>query len=113
MSGKLDELKLHIAESVGEHQRTLVLNAFNAIIAASPVDTGRYRSNHIVSVGTADHRIDVGHGISVGVIDYKSLPTIYIQNNLPYARRLEDGWSRQAPAGVYAIGLQAAQRSGR
>lgn len=24
----------------------------------------------------------------------------YLVNNLPYARRIEDGWSRQAPAGV-------------
>lgn len=27
----------------------------------------------------------------------------YFSNNLPYARALEDGWSRQAPAGIVAL----------
>jgi len=29
----------------------------------------------------------------------------YLSNNLPYAQRIEDGWSRQAPAGL--VGLTA------
>lgn len=29
----------------------------------------------------------------------------FIQNNLPYARRLENGWSKQAPIGMVAITL--------
>ena len=33
----------------------------------------------------------------------------YIANNLPYARRLEDGWSRQAPRGM--VGLAMAEIS--
>lgn len=27
----------------------------------------------------------------------------YLANNLPYAQRLEDGWSKQAPAGMVAL----------
>lgn len=27
----------------------------------------------------------------------------YITNNLPYARRLEEGWSKQAPSGMVAL----------
>jgi len=27
----------------------------------------------------------------------------YITNNLPYAQRLEDGWSSQAPAGIVSL----------
>ncbi len=33
-----------------------------------------------------------------------------IVNTRPYARRLEHGWSRQAPAGVYEITALAATR---
>jgi hypothetical protein len=33
----------------------------------------------------------------------------YIQNNLPYAQRLEDGWSKQAPAGMVALSLAELQ----
>jgi hypothetical protein len=29
----------------------------------------------------------------------------YIQNNLPYAERLENGWSKQAPHGMVKITL--------
>jgi hypothetical protein len=34
----------------------------------------------------------------------------YIVNNLPYAQRLDDGWSSQAPAGI--IGLALAEFDG-
>jgi hypothetical protein len=27
----------------------------------------------------------------------------YMQNNMPYAKRLEDGWSRQAPVGLVGL----------
>lgn len=30
-------------------------------------------------------------------------PVYYLQNNAPYARRLEEGWSRQAPAGMVGL----------
>ena len=29
----------------------------------------------------------------------------YLANNLPYAQRLEDGWSRQAPLGMVSLAL--------
>ncbi|KAA5656825.1 hypothetical protein J471_5157, partial [Acinetobacter baumannii 1032359] len=28
---------------------------------------------------------------------------VYIQNNQPYAERLENGWSDQAPQGIYGL----------
>lgn len=34
----------------------------------------------------------------------------YIANNLPYAQRLEDGWSKQAPAGM--VGLTVVEFGG-
>jgi hypothetical protein len=27
----------------------------------------------------------------------------YLANNVPYAQRIEDGWSRQAPTGLVAL----------
>jgi len=29
----------------------------------------------------------------------------YLSNNVPYARRIEDGWSNQAPKGVYELAI--------
>lgn len=34
----------------------------------------------------------------------------YIVNNLPYAKRLEDGWSKQAPAGMVTITVKEFQQ---
>jgi hypothetical protein len=31
---------------------------------------------------------------------------VHMANNLPYARRLEDGWSKQAPAGMVKLTVQ-------
>jgi len=34
---------------------------------------------------------------------------IYLTNNLPYAQRLEEGYSQQAPAGMVALTIQEFQ----
>ena len=85
------------------------------IIQRSPVDTGAFRGNHRVSVGTIDERSDKnikdvsgGNTISAGISAAsaaKALDAIYVQNNLPYAERLEYGYSHQAPKGIYALAL--------
>ena len=33
----------------------------------------------------------------------KAGDVIYLVNNLPYAKRIEEGWSRQAPIGVVGL----------
>lgn len=88
------------------------------VVMLSPVDTGAYRGNHRVSVGKPDFTRDkntVDKGGS-GTIQ-KGLATIaaggglgkivYISNSLPYSMRLENGWSRQAPTGVYALSFKS------
>jgi len=45
----------------------------------------------------------------IGTINGKASEgdTIYLVNNLPYAQRLEGGWShRQAPNGMVALSIQ-------
>jgi hypothetical protein len=73
---------------------------------------GRFRGSWTVSlsvpssdsVGTIDasggKTITVGEGV---LQDAKTGVTIYIINSLPYSERLEDGWSKQAPAGVVKV----------
>lgn len=41
--------------------------------------------------------------IVASVPDDASGKLYYLANNTPYARRLEDGWSRQAPQGLVAL----------
>lgn len=85
------------------------------VVTRSPVDTGAYRSNHRVSIGNVDTSYDVSD-TSNGAIS-KGIRTIqaggglgkivHISNSLPYAAKLENGYSAQAPLGVYALSFQS------
>lgn len=81
------------------------------VITRSPVDTGAFRQNHRVSVGNVDKSFDVSDtgndALSKGIRTIQSGggigKIVYISNSLPYAERLENGWSGQAPQGVYSL----------
>lgn len=89
--------------------RRIALDVFERIILKSPVDTGRFRGNWQVQIGsipTGTLEIDDKSGqvtlakAQAEVLGVKAGDTIYLINNLPYARRLEYGWSNQAPEGM-------------
>ncbi|RDE41282.1 hypothetical protein [Escherichia coli] len=100
-----------IEEDVGLKIRYIAIQILTAIDIASPVDTGRFRNNNLVSLqhpdfGISDNvdpngTIAVQRGIGV-ISKAANYGVIYIQNNLPYAEALENGHSQQAPTGVYA-----------
>jgi hypothetical protein len=90
------------------------LQAVNRTVLRSPVDTGRFRGNWTLSFGglepTVTEATDPGGArtiarLSAEIETYpqEGFPVIYLQNNLPYAERLEGGYSSQAPGGVVAI----------
>ncbi|MFB6349482.1 HK97 gp10 family phage protein [Moraxella sp. ZJ142] len=90
-----------IADELDKVYRQFAINCYNHVVALSPVRTGRYRQAHHISIGSPSYAqtgADAGLIISLPKHTY---PTIYIQNNLPYALRIENGWSKQAPTGVY------------
>lgn len=70
---------------------------------------GRFRGNWQLGVGTIPAgetgRIDPRGAATLGAI-VAEIPTkaagkiYYLANNVPYAQRIEDGWSRQAPQGL-------------
>lgn len=86
--------------------RGLIITIYNNLVALSPVDTGRYKNNHHISFNAPSYAIDVGN-VGIQLLPAGTFPTVYIQNNLPYAVRLEQGHSRQAPTGVYQNALNA------
>jgi len=96
-----------------ERANEIVLFGHRGVVLKSPVRTGRFRGNHIISVGSPNNGSrpagsEAGSAISRGLQELSSgrnaVYTIrYIQNNLPYGRKLENGSSRQAPRGVYGI----------
>ena len=103
-----DQIESEIATRV----RVIAMAMLNEITLRSPVDTGRFRGNNIVSIGapvfsqsanvdpTGSATISAGLNAVTGL---EPFTVVYIQNNLPYAERLENGWSDQAPGGVYGL----------
>lgn len=105
--------------------RKFCLDMFSDIMVASPVDTGAFRGNWQISLGTPNLSIN---DLSMAKSDAAALAkvsteisgavtnnvvaegnTIYFTNSMPYAYRLEHGWSKQAPAGMVAVTVAAWQ----
>jgi hypothetical protein len=88
--------------------RGVVLEFGARLIARSPVDTGRFRSNWFYGLNEADRTAtqDTGQKAVQGLA---RMPVQaggqvhYLTNNLPYAWKLETGWSKQAPLGMVGI----------
>ena len=60
-------------------------DVFGRIIRRTPVDTGRLKGNWQIT-----------SNIKLG-------KRVFISNNLPYAKRIEDGYSKQAPMGMVKV----------
>lgn len=103
--------------------RKIALDMFSRVIQKSPVDTGRFKSNWQVAIGSAPTGTLGGTstGLSsklaevtiTGVTDnggsvidgLRAGEIIYLVNNLAYARALEYGYSKQAPNGMVRLTL--------
>lgn len=95
----------------------IALEAFSKIVRRTPVLTGKARGNWNLSVGTPDltERRPAPTGqtsinrakqvLGSNRSGAGKIKRIYIANGLPYILRLENGWSKQAPAGMVAITL--------
>lgn len=107
------QLETRVHELQKKQARAVLKNLHNL----SPIKSGRYRSNHIVSIGRPStafdaRRRDYNRWYSVALEQINSSPRgakIYIQNNLPYAMKLENGTSTQAPMGIYRVAKMSIQ----
>ncbi|EKT4568459.1 HK97 gp10 family phage protein [Pseudomonas putida] len=112
-----------IESDLVKQARIIAMALLGEIVLRSPVDTGRFRGNTVVSIGspvfsnsdtvdkTGSSTIAAGQAVLTGLKPYT---VIYIQNNLPYAEKLENGHSKQAPNGVFGLaftGVAAAYSS--
>lgn len=90
--------------------RASALSVGASLIQRTPVDTGRAKANWVPGIGAVNTKTtgEINAEAAVGVINqalqtWKPGQTIYITNSLPYIKRLEDGWSNQAPAGMVRL----------
>jgi hypothetical protein len=91
--------------------KKVALAAYREINKSSPVDKGTFRANWVASTDTIDRSSDLSKtakdvngavtaATAVITNGAKLGTTVYISNGVPYAGKLEDGYSPQAPAGV-------------
>lgn len=92
--------------------RKVALEVYSSVVLKSPVDTGRFRGNWNISMGGFDRTVNPDSldktgtkGINTAAVTISRYQggKIFISNNLPYSRRLENGYSKQAPAGMVRI----------
>ena len=122
-----DEIIRDVKEAVNEEVRDVGLRILSAAINASPVGNpkgGHYRRNWQVGLLAAPNReiegVDASGSatLAAGKSKIRSYRNgrLFITNNVPYANRIENGHSRQAPQGVLrgavAVGLASAGKGG-
>jgi len=94
--------------------RQVSFKLFSAVIKASPVDTGRFRMNWQTAGAVAPSGVidetDKGGAAAIGdaasyIFAASDWNEFTLTNNLPYAERLEYGWSNQAPQGFVRVNV--------
>ena len=94
--------------------RQVSFKLFSAVIKASPVDTGRFRMNWQTAGAVAPSGVidgtDKGGAAVIGdaasyIFAASDWNEFTLTNNLPYAERLEYGWSNQAPQGMVRVNV--------
>jgi len=97
--------------------RGTALGLFGKVIQRTPVDTGRLRGNWQTQVNTApsDELDRKGAGPALRELQSVALraklgDSIYLVNNLPYAKPIEEGRSDQAPQGMVRVTLLSFRR---
>lgn len=122
-SKRIAVLAVSLEEGVHRTVRKAALAADQAIVLATPVDTGRARANWVVSINApasgerpmpsspaagASEALEQGREVVGRYGTNSSHSAIHITNNLPYIGRLNAGSSAQAPAGFVEEAVQAA-----
>ena len=127
-SVRIKRLGVRVAEEADRTVRAAALAADQAVVMATPVDKGRARSNWLVELDAparttiepyvpgeggntagpnASAALSQGRA-TIGRYNGDANRAIAISNNLPYIGRLNDGYSKQAPAGFVQKAVQAA-----
>jgi hypothetical protein len=119
--GKLADL---IVKNVDVGFKATAIAVDQTVVIATPVDTGRARSNWRVQSGEPNTAVrpafvagkdgsTLGENTNAAISEGKAIiaadrtGTIYISNNLPYIGPLNDGSSAQAPAGFVERAVQS------
>lgn len=113
-AGDIDRFQANIRASHRANCREVMGRVYQGVTTQSPVDTGRFKASWRMSWGRLDRSVEppADH---VPFMEQQTpkpdddFPSGWVSNALPYAVRLEEGWSGDAPAGVVAVTLAAVE----
>lgn len=136
----MKEIGAMIPEISNEATREMAVFAIAELAKSTPIDVGTARSNWTATIGTTSittrkafapypsrHRPPYGPGGSMGegrnqagavwsaaaaIKGKQPEQAVYIDNNLPYIQRLNQGHSKMAPAGFIERALERARQRG-
>ena len=113
---KPSNFTLEVLKNADDHLKKIVGETLQQVIVRSPVMDGEFRASHKVTLDSPQNSYEKGFDLSGGTTLAKGLKVastakigglVYIQTLSPYGTRLENGWSQQAPNGVYALSFQS------
>jgi hypothetical protein len=128
LANDMDKLAGAVPNAASEHAKKVALTIVNDLAYHTPVDTSKALSNWIVTVGTSTedkigphfpgkHGSTFSQSAAETVEAAKAViatkqpgQSIFITNNLPYIRRLNEGYSQQVPAGFVERALLLARK---
>ena len=108
---KPSSFSLQLISEADTRTKKITGEMLQQVVVRSPVDSGAFRQNHRVSIGNIDNSFDVddtgNDALSKGIRTIQAGgglgKIVYISNSLPYAEKLENGYSQQAPQGIYSL----------
>lgn len=115
---EITQLGVNIEHNVDTIVRKACIAISQTVIVATPVDTGRARSNWVVGIdaprldtrpslanGAAATQMAINEATEIIQTFKNSNKEIRISNNLPYIQRLNEGYSAQAPAEFVTLAI--------
>ena len=113
---KPSNFALEVMKNADSYLKKIVGETLQQVITRSPVMDGEYRASHKVTLDSPQSTYEKGFDLSGGATLSEGLKVastakigglVYVQSLSPYGTRLENGWSQQAPNGVYALSYQS------
>ena len=107
---------LEVLKTADDHLKKIVGETLQQVIVRSPVMDGEFRASHKVTLDRPQNAYEKGFDLSGSATLAEGLKVastakigglVYIQSLSPYGTRLENGWSQQAPNGVFALAFQS------
>ncbi len=109
-----------VEQNIVKRVRIIAMAMLGEVVLRSPVDTGRFRGSHTISIDSPVYsdsgRLDRSGGSTTiaglsALTGLEPFTQVFIQTNLPYAQKLEDGHSKQAPAGIYRVAFHGVSQA--